>query len=197
MHHSLSYFLFSLIMACLLAGCSTPGGDSAPLPFPLDVDDATSAPTTVPAPTNAPAATDTPAPTAAPVAVDTPAAATAPIVIQGSAQKTSFAGESSCTAPAQDVTLTVNADGSAQLSVAGPGFIDHINCTPSASVEGWYVEGTANLADATVTFTTCNMGNFAAEGTASYAGGALAGEVVCRYSKGSAAGNSAIRVTMP
>jgi hypothetical protein len=197
MHRCLSDLLFSLIMACLLAGCSTPSGGFVPLPFPLDVDDATSAPTTVPVPTAAPAATDTPAPTAAPVAVDTPAAATAPVIIQGSAQKTSFADESSCTAPAQDVTLTVNSDGSAQLYLAGPGFVDHINCTPSASVEGWYVEGTANSADETVAFNTCNMGNFAAEGTASYAGGALAGAVVCRYSKGSAAGNSAIRVTMP
>jgi hypothetical protein len=186
MHRSLSYFLFSLIMASLLAGCSTPSGGFVPLPFPLDVDDATSAP----------AATDTPAPTPAPDAVDTPAAAAGPVVIQGAGQKTSFSSDYACTAP-QDVTLTVRADGSAELYLSSPGFVDHINCTPSASVEAWYVEGAANPADETVAFVTCNMGNFAAEGTVSYAGGALTGAVGCLYSRGSAAGSRAIRVTMP
>ncbi len=194
MHRSLSDLLLSLIMASLLAGCSTPSGGFVPLPFPLDVDDATSPPaaTVTPAPTPEPDAVDT----VAPGAVNTPAAAAGPVVIQGAGQKTSFSSDSACTAP-QNVMLTVRADGSAELYLSGPGFVDHINCTPSASVEGWYVEGIANPADETIAFATCNMGNFAAEGTVSYAGGALTGAVTCLYSKGSAAGSRAIRVTMP
>jgi len=197
----LSLLLPLLILAGLLAGCGAGGDGSGPLPFPLDADDATfaptAAPTTAPEPTPAPAAVDAPTPTAEPSAGEAPAAAAAPVVMQGAGQISAYAGENSCTAPAQDVRLTVNADGAAQLFVTGPGFIDHVNCTPSTSVEGWYVEGVANPGDETVAFATCNMGNFAAEGTVSYAGGALAGAVVCLYSKGSAAGTRAYGVTMP
>jgi hypothetical protein len=199
MHRSLAHCLVSLMLAGLLAGCGAAGDGSSALPFPLD--DATVAPTTAPAPTAAPTpapvATDAPAPAAESAIPAPPAAATGPVVIQGAGQKTAFAGEYSCTAPAQEVRLTVNADSAAQLFVSGSGFIDHVNCTPSTSIEGWYVEGVANPGDETVAFTTCNMGNFAAEGTVSYAGGALAGEATCLYSKGSAAGTRAIQVTMP
>ena len=199
MHRSLAHCLVSLLLAGLLAGCGAPGGDASALPFPLD--DATVAPTTAPgptaAPTPAPVAPDAPAPAAESAIPAPPAAATGPVVIQGAGQKTAFAGENSCTAPAQEVRLTVNADGAAQLFVSGSGFIDHVNCTPSTSTDGWYIEGVANPDDETVAFTTCNMGNFAAEGTVSYAGGALTGAVVCLYSKGSAAGTRAYEVTMP
>ncbi len=189
-----------LLTLALLAGCTTQDSEL------LELGSGGTPPSTV-APTLAPEPTTAPTVTAAPVepqststpesAAATPAIAAAPVVIKGGGQKTSYSGEANCTAPALDLTLTVNPNGVAQLAVIGPGFVDHYNCTQAASPEAWYLEGTADLAGETVTFTTCNMGNFAAQGTVAYAGGALNGEAICLYSKGSAAGTRAIAVTMP
>jgi hypothetical protein len=85
----------------------------------------------------------------------------------------------------------------ATLFVSGPGFMEHINCTPSAGVEGWYLEGLANPVDETVTFVTCNQGSFTAQGTVSYGGGTLNGSVTCLYTQGSVAGQVAILLTLP
>lgn len=129
----------------------------------------------------------------------TPAASPAPgqeISVNGTGQKVSYSGSYSCTA-AQQIHLVVRADGTAELSAIGPGFIDHINCTPSDSSEGWYVVGVADRAAETVAFSACNNGGFNASGMVSYAGGTLTGEVACLYNQGSAAGQTAVTLKMP
>lgn len=119
-----------------------------------------------------------------------------PITINGAGQKVSYSGAYSCAA-AQQVSLVVRADGTAELSAIGPGFIDHINCTQSDSNEAWYVSGVADRAAETVSFSACNNGGFNASGVVSYAGGILSGEVSCLYNQGSAAGQIAITLKVP
>jgi hypothetical protein len=169
----------------------------------------TPAATAVPATVTVPAAEPTVAPTAAPgeteaepaapaeaTTPEAPASGQGPRVLNSGAQKTSYASDASCTT-AQEAVLTINTNGTATLSVTGPGIIDHYNCTPSDAAEGWYAEGVDSPADERVTFTTCNMGGFDAAGELRYAGGVLSGEVTCIYKKGSASGQVAVRFVFP
>ncbi|MBI5295756.1 MAG: hypothetical protein HY869_09790 [Chloroflexi bacterium] len=129
----------------------------------------------------------------------TPAASPAPgqpVTINGVGQKVSYSGAYSCAA-AQQVSLVVRADGTAELSAVGPGFIDHINCIQSDSAEGWYIVGVADQVAETVSFSACNNGGFNASGVINYAGGALSGEVSCLYNQGSTAGQTAVTLKMP
>ena len=119
-----------------------------------------------------------------------------PVAINGVGQKVSYSGAYSCAA-AQQISLVVRADGTAELSAIGPGFIDHINCTQSDSNEAWYIVGVADQTAETVSFSACNNGGFNASGVVSYADGTLSGEVACLYNQGSAAGQTAITLKMP
>ncbi len=138
------------------------------------------------------AAAVTPAPTNPPT---TPAGGQ-PLQFSGTGQKTDYSGDYSCAVGA-DVRLVVNPDGTAELVVIGPGFNDHINCTQSGSMDGWYLAGTANPADETVTLVSCNNGGFNAQGTISYAGGTLSGDATCIYNQGSSSGKVAMKITTP
>ena len=119
-----------------------------------------------------------------------------PIRVNGAGQKTDYSGGYSCSAAAT-LLLMVNADGSAVLEATGPGFIDHINCTQSASLEGWFIAGSANPGTETVTFTSCNSGGFTAQGSVSYAGGVLSGEVTCIGISGSDSGKPVMKLNVP
>ena len=119
-----------------------------------------------------------------------------PVQVNGAGQKTDYSGNYSCSAAAT-LLLKVNADGSAVLEATGPGFIDHINCTQSASLEGWFIAGSVNPGTETVSFTSCNNGGFTAQGTISYVDGILSGEVTCLNKSGSDAGKPAVKITAP
>ena len=67
-----------------------------------------------------------------------------------------------------------------------PHQLDDYNCTPGTD-ETWYLNGTANPADQTVTFTSCNNGGFTGSGVVSYAGGTLTGDATCTYKNGTIA----------
>ena len=106
------------------------------------------------------------------------------LTFEALANKTDFgSGGAGCSA-AQLATLMVRGDGTAQLVTSGPGFVDHVNCTPGSSSDTWYLDGTADPGGQVVTFVSCNYGRFTAQGQISYAGGALQGEVSCFNSQG-------------
>jgi hypothetical protein len=147
------------------------------------------------------AAAPTVAPSPAPGEIPlSPPAAVEPLKITGSGQRVSLSvdGQSSCQAEVQ-LTLVVQADGAAQLTAIGPGFVDHINCTPSdpANQEATYLNGTASPTDETVTFSACNFGGFSAQGVLSYAGGRLSGEAACLFLQGERAGQVDVQLTIP
>lgn len=174
-------FLLALVLVPALA-CRTGSITSKPGALPGETEEAILVdPNTQP----------TEAPTAA------PAEALQPQVIKTVAQKTSFGPDDSSCQAAQDAVLTINADGKAQLAVTGPGFIDHINCTPSQSTEAWYLDGAVDESGEQVIFTGCNFGGFRAEGRVRFSGGSLAGEAACIYLKGDAVGKTAVQIRFP
>ncbi len=137
-------------------------------------------------PTSAP----TPAPSEAVVSPgqeQTPPPTTADQIIQGSGSKASFgpSPDISCQVT-QPAALTLHGDGTAELVTTGPSFIDHYNCTTGTD-ETWYINGSVNAADQTVTFSSCNDGGFTANGVVSFEGGTLSGNVTCIYKDGSIA----------
>ena len=127
---------------------------------------------------------------------------TGPIKITGTGQKISLyyalseQKTYSC-GSAQEVTLTVQPDGSAELYVVGPGFVDHYNCTQAPGLEGWSIAGTANTAEGTATFTSCNKGGFDAQGKVDYADGILSGQVSCLINRGENSGKPEMTITIP
>jgi len=107
-----------------------------------------------------------------------------PIVIQSAGTKTDYLASTKTECQAQaSAVLVVQADGTAELTTTGPGFVDHINCTTSTD-ETFIFGGTADLSSEAVLFESCNNANFSAEGTVSYAGGKLAGAVSCANQSG-------------
>jgi hypothetical protein len=119
-----------------------------------------------------------------------------PIKIKGSGTWRLYSNNYACSASINSL-LTINSDGSALLEASGNGFIDHINCTKSASLEGWSINGTADLTSETVTFGSCNSGGFKAGGTVRYQGGSLSGKVVCLRIKGDETGKTAMDLSLP
>jgi hypothetical protein len=138
------------------------------------------------------------APPAAENGGDTPAGEGVqyPIKIKGSGTWRSHSNEYACSSSINSL-LTINSDGSALLEASGDGFIDHINCTKSANLEAWAINGTADLTSETVTFTKCNSGGFKAGGTVRYQGGSLSGKVLCQWIKGDEAGKTAMDLSLP
>lgn len=101
-----------------------------------------------------------------------------PMVLKASGTKVDFstAANNACQTPAL-VAMTIFADGTVELSSTGLSFIDHINCTTS-NEETYIISGSVDLNE-TVNFKSCNFGNFRANGSLAYGGGALQGEVTC------------------
>lgn len=122
-------------------------------------------------------------PTTAPTTVEPPT----PLTFMGNAIKTDYASSGQGCDVAVIAMLTVNPDGTAELSTTGPDIIDHYNCQ-TGSDETWYINGTADSLNQTVTFATCNFGGFTAKGILSYAGAKnLGGTVSCFYKNGTQA----------
>jgi len=109
-----------------------------------------------------------------------------PIQVKGTGQKTTSNWDfqpNYCTTTA-DLVLTITEDGWGKLEITGDAFYDHMNCLGGIGWEKWLVEGTANVANETVSFMSCSRGDtasneFNAQGTISYSGGVLSGEVTC------------------
>ena len=141
--------------------------------------------------------TVTAAPANAPAAANPPANAL-PLKINGSGQRMDFSGDYSCTSTDQ-VILDIKADGSAELETIGPSWLDHVNCKKydDARQEAYFIDGTANLTDETVTFASCNNGGFDAQGSLKYSGVVLSGEVTCLWKQGDTAGKPLMKLTMP
>lgn len=148
--------------------------DVPPTAFPSSIDIPTAAPTPAPGESDSP----TPAP---PDFAALPAEDTI-ITSQGALTNFGPSPDLSCQNP-QPLTLTVHPDGSAELTTTSPSFIDHTNCTQGSSTETWFVNGTVTATE-TVSFTSCNYGNFTASGSMSYSGGVLSGEVSCANKDG-------------
>jgi hypothetical protein len=161
--------LLTLLLAAL--ACSYPGLEDAQQELNLPTAEPSPAPEDV-QPTEAP----TPAPEADPPVAPVSAY---PITLQASGSKLAFnsTGEASCDVP-DAFTLTLLADGTAQLSATGPSIVDHINCTQSTD-ETWIANGKFDETSQTVTFESCNFGNFRAEGSLSYGMEPLSGGVSC------------------
>jgi hypothetical protein len=122
---------------------------------------------------------------------------TDPVTIKGSGNWRLYNSDgNSCPAP-QNSVLIVQPDGSALLSASGSGFIDHINCTKSAGLEGWEITGIADLNTETVTFSKCNGNGFRAEGKMNYQSGKLAGLVRCFGLKGEINGKLMNEISVP
>jgi hypothetical protein len=169
--------LASLILACGMMDVLLPGGDSADAtPFSIPSISPSEAPNPEPS-VNPPSGGQT-------------------VKIDSIGQMTSISsdGQYSCPAAAT-VVLIVKPDGSAEMQVTGPDFIDHINCTQAEGGDlAYFIQGSADTASETVTFTACNNGGFNAQGTVKYSGGALSGEAACLL-KGT--GQVDMRVSLP
>ena len=157
----------SVLLLAALA-CNSVDIDEAQEPLGLP----TLAPTAAPSPAPEQAQPTEPPPTAAP-------SSQYPQTIQASGTKISYSssGETSCKVPGS-FTLTLLADGTAQLNVTGASIVDHINCTQSTD-ETWIANGKFNETAQTVTFESCNFGNFSAQGSLSYTAASISGEVGC------------------
>jgi hypothetical protein len=108
-----------------------------------------------------------------------------PLGFQASGNKTSYAASVHGSCQAQGaMRLTVYGDGAAELVATGPGFVDHINCTASSSIETWIIEGKVDQASQTVTFESCNGGGFHASGRMDFGSGSPVGTVTCSNKKG-------------
>ena len=119
-----------------------------------------------------------------------------PRQVKGAGEKVSYSGVYVCSAQAS-VTLTIKADGSAELYAAGLGFADYLSCRSSGSLEGWYLNGLADPVNQTVTFSSCNKGSFSAVGVIQYSGNVLSGSAACLYTRGSSTGKPAVQITLP
>lgn len=115
-------------------------------------------------------------------------AAGAPLVFQTMGNKTSHAASLNASCQSQEkMRLTIRSDGSAELVSTGPGFVDHINCTASASDESWIVKGSLDQSGQVVIFQSCNSGGFTASGSVAITSGEPLGTVICSYKNGDAA----------
>lgn len=112
-----------------------------------------------------------------------PSTGAQPVKIETTGVKFIYPDISTCTSD-QLVTLTVNADGTATLTAAGPGIKNMETCEKDVVNEVYYMDGTADPATETVTFSTCNNGGFKAVGQVSYAGRKVTGEVTCAFTDG-------------
>ena len=159
------------IIALFLASltCTAPANDLLP---ELEL------PTPGPTPT---AAEYVATPTAPPV-FDPPDSA--PQTFTGDGIKNDYSSEGAVCLVNQPVTLVLKGDGTAELTTTGADIIDHANCTAGASEETWYMNGLVDVATQTVTFQTCNFGNFTAGGSLSLVQGMLAGQVSCTNKDG-------------
>lgn len=118
------------------------------------------------------------APTGAPAA----AADVFPKILRGTARSTAYGSDGNpavyCLSDAR-ATLVLQGDGRAQLSVTGPQFFDHINCTDTGAEITWLLDGADSPAEESARFPSCNNGRLKGSGQVSYRGGALSGEVTC------------------
>lgn len=127
-----------------------------------------------------------------------------PIQIKSTGQKTTSNWDfqpNYCTTTA-DLVLTITEDGWGKLEITGDAFYDHMNCLGGIGWEKWLVEGAANVANETVSFMSCSRGDtasneFNAQGTISYSGGVLSGEVTCLGKSGSEAGRVVTIIKAP
>lgn len=113
----------------------------------------------------------------------TPPPPAADLVLTGTAVKSDYGSDGASCDVSVNVQLTIKPDGKAYLTATGPDITDHYNCT-STGEETWYLEGTADAANQTVSFAACNFGGFTAQGSLSYAGQALSGTSGCLSSDG-------------
>lgn len=175
------------VILCAGLACNLPNALTSPETSPDDV-------------AASPTASVTESPTESPpeLTLTAPAEEATAQTLRTTAKKIAYSSsvEGSCAA-AQEVILSIRADGAAQMQLSGEGFVDYTNCTPSEGAEAWFIDGTVDFAAETVTFNSCNAGGFSASGQVSFAGGAVAGEVSCAWMEGSAAGKTAAYFAIP
>ncbi len=107
-----------------------------------------------------------------------------PQTLTGEGAKNDYSSAGAVCLLYQPVTLMLKGDGSAELVTTGADIIDHTNCTTGSSEETWYITGIVAADSQTVTFQTCNFGNFTADGSLSFAQGVLSGQVSCTNKDG-------------
>jgi hypothetical protein len=167
----LSWIVIVVIMVGLVA-CNSMGG----LKVTMQPEMPTVAPTLAPseeAVQDAPLSTETVAVTATQRSEQ---------VIEGICTKTSFGSTNTTCQVEQTCSLRLRGDGSAELTTTGPSITDHINCTVSSD-ETWYINGIASTTDPSVSFETCNFGNFYATGAVNFKDGLL-GQATCTNKDG-------------
>lgn len=164
MSRNLRFMLATALLFLSILACNLPDGMPAPAMAPTFEPEAASQ-------------TPTPAPTPEPETMPEPAAGAT--TLAAAAMKTSFARDGSACQLPETATLVVNPDGSAELSTTGTSIVDHTSCTRGTSTETWYINGKVDELSQTITFTTCNMGNFNANGAVTYANQILVGAVSC------------------
>ncbi len=171
-----------------MAGCQTAEGSPVTTPFTV-IDDTAVTPTALSA---MPSPTDILVPTAGGNSFQ-------PTQVNGAGKLGDYyQGAYVCWTDA-NLTLKVNADGSAELEAKGPSGwdVDLVTCGQTGWLETWIIVGSVNPGTETITFTSCNNNEFTAQGTISYAGGVLSGEVTCLNKSGNYAGKPDVVFTVP
>jgi hypothetical protein len=96
------------------------------------------------------------------------------------------------------VTLNIDQDGVALLSVTGVVYMDYINCRVDPGLIATFnIAGLANPDTQEVVFMNCNDNGYSAEGGVSYKDNQIRGRVLCKYNKGEDAGKIKMVVSVP
>ena len=156
---------------------------------------------TIPEPPPAPPPPPAPAPAedAAPQAPGSGVPTSRALMINGTGTWTKYYTDPAgvCSVPANQVTLQVGEEDTAELEIYYPVITTSgPPCTISSEGVGFHLgKGTVNRKDRIVTYTSCADGVYRAQGQVSYDGGILRGEVTC-FDTGAGL-TSMVKITMP